>query len=111
MNDDELREQLSDAPVPPPVGGHEATRERLMDQVRQTFPADSPMPRAPKPIWLHSRTTAGAALVMAGLARARFFLWSPPPVENLPVYAAIFQLYDQHQSTPDSHFAEAPEAG
>ncbi len=108
MNDDELREQLNEAPLPPPVGGHDATRERLMNRVRQTFPVTHP---APKSIWWHSRTTAGAALIMAGLAAAAFFLWPAPPAEHLPDDAAIFQLYDQHQSSHDSHFAEAPEAG
>ncbi|MGC4048042.1 MAG: hypothetical protein QM758_29985 [Armatimonas sp.] len=113
MNDEDLREQLNSAPVPPPVGGHEATRERLMDRVRQTFPVDAPAPSVTKSVWWHSRTTAGAgaALLMAGLAAAAFFLWSAPQQDRLPDDAALFQLYDQHQFHHDSHFAETSEAG
>jgi hypothetical protein len=118
-SDDEIRQTLQNASTPEPIGGHEATRERVMGKVRHQFPVGSdakhsssnPISRFIRP--LIRPVSAGA--VVAGLALVVFFAWPQESTEAdmLPSDTQMQQFYDQHEINHIAHFQEIeqPEAG
>ena len=101
MTDERLRQALRDGKIPEPVGGHDATRERLLGRVRHQFPPDG----APKkrrtvrrnPSFVRSM---GAGLALAAMALTAVVFWpqdSPPADDSLPSDTQMRQFYDAHE--------------
>ena len=100
MNDEEIRTALAEAPVPEPVGGHDAARERALGKVRHRFPTTERL--APRRSLLRPLI---ASALMAGAAAALFLAWPEPPAEAepLPSESQMVQLYDQHETHLAAH--------
>jgi hypothetical protein len=104
MNDEEIRQKLAEAPLPEPVGGHDAARERAMGKVRHQFP--TPEKPAPRRSVLRSLIASGLAV---GAAVVVFLAWPEPPAEAdpLPSESQMAQFYDQHETHLASHLQAA----
>lgn len=101
IHEHELPQKLREAPLPEPVGGLDAARERAMGRVRHRFPADT----ARAPHWRRYRAPLGATLAVAGAALAFLLLQPGGAPDELPSAAQIQQLYDQHEQHQSTYFA------
>ena len=103
MKDEDLQLQLQEAPLPEPIGGLDAARERVMGRVRHQFPANAPLRR--RSLW----RPFGATALAGAIALVIFLTWPEPRAEAdpLPSEAQMRQLYDQHETHHAKHFREA----
>lgn len=103
MKDEDLQKTLQEAPLPPPIGGLDVARERVMGRVRHRFPAEAP-PRS-RSLW----RPLGATGLAGAIALVIFLTWPEPRAEAdpLPSEAQMRQLYDQHETHHAEHVREA----
>jgi hypothetical protein len=111
-NDEEqvaIRHLLQNAPVPEPIGGHDATRERVMGKVRHKFPPESAVPKRGSFLF----RSLGAGAIIAGIGLVVFFAMPAPSAEadELPTNTQMQQFYDQHETNHTAHFQEAKMLG
>jgi hypothetical protein len=96
--DDEIRAALQQTPLPEPIGGHHAARERVMGRVRHRYPV--PEPKTSRRSLLKPLAASAA---LAAVAFTVLISWPEPAAEadTLPDDVQMRQLYDQHEA----HFA------
>lgn len=104
MTEEHLKEQLKAAPLPEPVGGYDAARERALARVRH-----HPKPRLR---WGYSGLVRplGATALVAGLALVAVFMWPEPPAsaDTLPNESQMAQFYDHHEANQAAYFEDVP---
>ena len=105
MKEEDLQKALKEAPIPEPIGGLDAARERVMGRVRHQFPVDAPLKIHRHSLWRPLGATALAGVI----ALVVFLVWPEQSAEAdpLPSEAQMQQFYDQHETHHTKHLQEA----
>lgn len=104
MKDDSLSTVLREAPIPEPIGGYEAARERVLGKVRHA-PRRKVKTRLP---WLVR--PLGATALVAGVVLVCVLAWPEPraSADTLPDDSQMEQFYDHHEANRAAYFETAP---
>ncbi|MCX6368923.1 MAG: hypothetical protein NTX57_19755 [Armatimonadetes bacterium] len=104
MKDEDLQKTLKEAPIPEPIGGQDAARERVMGRVRHQFPPDEPLKAHRRSLWRPLGATALAGVI----ALVVFLVWPEQSAEAdpLPSEAQMQQFYDRHETNHTEHLQE-----